>query len=266
MILITSKKSSRMTILLFLITNFIIIFLFLFLYQIEIIQSIEDITLGIINRSLILGLLLFVISIYGILILYGKMESEDLGLKVKELPLAVIMGIVIWICVQIIEGIVGYISYGMIVIEPSWNTKSTVLVGLLIGMFFGIALFEETGFRGFLFIQFKTKLEKVEQSKNLRVVLALLLSQILFTLTHIPWKVSNQGWTESVFFDLIFSVFINGIIYGLFYLRTRNLFFVMIIHALGNAPTSLFQAPIQPSVVILILAIICVAIWPTLKK
>ncbi|MFX0056884.1 MAG: lysostaphin resistance A-like protein [Candidatus Hodarchaeota archaeon] len=246
--------------------SFIIILLFILLYQTGIIQSIELSTIGLINRSLILGLLLFATSIIGILILYGKMNLEDLGLKGKDLPLAIVIGIVIWISVQIIEGIIGYVRFGMLVIDPLWNTESSVLIGLLIAMVFGIALFEETGFRGFLLIQFNIMFEKPIRSKSLRIILALFFSQIFFTLIHLPWKVYIQGWTESVFFDLIFSVFLNGIIFGLFYLRTRNLFFVMFVHALGNAPTSLFQTSIQPSILILILAILIVVIWPIFVK
>jgi membrane protease YdiL (CAAX protease family) len=174
------------------------------------------------------------------------MKPEDMGLKAPDLPIAISIGIIIWIVVQLIEGIVGYISNGTIEIDPSWTTQSPALIGLLIAMLLGIALFEETGFRGFLLIQFKIKLEKAKSNKSLRVLLALLASQTFFTLTHIPWKVYSQGEPVSIFSDLIFSVFVNGLIYGLLYLRTRNLFYVMIIHGLGNAPTSLLRSLYNP--------------------
>jgi len=194
------------------------------------------------------------------------MEPEDLGLKAPDLPIAISIGIFIWIVVQFIEGIVGYVNNGTIEIHPSWTTQSPALIGLLIAMLLGTALFEETGFRGFLLIQFKIKLKKFDNNKKLQVLLALLASQALFTLIHIPWKVYSQVETISIFSDLIFSVFVNGLIYGLLYLRTRNLFYVMIIHGLGNAPISLFRSPIQPSILILLLGIIFAAIWPVLKK
>lgn len=262
----TIKESNTKTILLFLISTFIVIFFYIFLYHIGVVLSIETMTLGIINGSLILGLLLFVFSIYGVLILYRRMEPEDLGLRASDLPIAISIGIIIWIIVQVIEGIVGYLNNGTIEIDPSWTTQSPALIGLLIAMLLGIALFEETGFRGFLLIQFKVKLEKADRNKSLRVLLALLASQTLFTLIHIPWKVYLQAETASILFDLIFSVFVNGLIYGLLYLRTRNLFYVMIIHGLGNAQTSLLRAPIQPSILILLLGIIFAAIWPVLKN
>ena len=261
-----NKETSTKTILLFYTSTFVVIFFYIFMYHIGIIPYIETITLGIINGSLIGGLLLFAVSIYGVLKLHGKLELDDMGLKALDLPIAILIGIIIWIVVQVIEGVVGYLNNGVIEIDPSWTTESTALIGLLIAMLLGIALFEETGYRGFLLIQFKIKLEKIISNKYLRVLLALIFSQIFFTLNHIPWKVYSQGYNVSIYSELVFSVFFNGIIYGLLYLRTNNLFFVMIIHGLGNAPTSLFLAPIQPSILILLLAIIFAAIWPVLKN
>jgi membrane protease YdiL (CAAX protease family) len=123
-------------------------------------------------------------------------------------------------------------------------------------------LFEEIGFRGFLLVQFKTKLGRVVKNRILSISLALLASQTFFTLVHVPWKVMNQGWTTTVFLDLLFSVFLNGVIYGLLYLRTQNLFFVMIVYALGNAPSLLIEPSIEPSIILLLLSIICCAVWP----
>lgn len=260
------KESNFKTILLFFVSIFVVIFIYIILYHIGVIPSIEAITLGIINGSLILGVLLFVTSIYGVLMLYGGMKSEDMGLKASDLLIAVSTGIIIWIVVQVIEGIFGFLNNGTIEIDPSWTTQSPALIGLLIAMLLGIALFEETGFRGFLLIQFKIKLKKSDKNVNLRVLLALVVSQAFFTLIHIPWKVYSQVEPISIFSDLVFSVFVNGLIYGLLYLRTRNLFYVMIIHGLGNAPTSLLRATIQPSILILLLGIILAVIWPVLKS
>ena len=206
--------------------------------------------------------LLLVGAVYVVLINHGEMTAGDLGLRIEKLPLAVAAGVVIWASIQILEGIAGYAISGTIAFESSWRTEGAARIGLLTGMLFGAALFEEVGFRGFLLVQFMAKLGRVVENRTLSIGLALLASQTFFTLMHVPWKVMNQGWTTAVFLDLIFSVFINGMIYGLLYLRTQNLFFVMIVHALGNAPSLLIKQSIEPSTVLLLLSIIFCAVWP----
>lgn len=262
----SENESSINTIIFFLVITYITIFFYIFLYHIGIIPSIEAMTFGIINRSLILGLILFVISIYGIVILCGKMKLKDIGLRKTDAPKGILFGIIIWIVVQVIEAFVGFLNNNTFSIDPLWTSQTSAIIGLLIAMLLGIALFEETGFRGFLLIQFNIKLENKSRNKSLRVILALILSQLFFISIHIPWKIYSQNDIASIVSDLIFSVFVNGIIYGLLYLKTKNLFYVMMIHALGNAPTSLFLAPIQPSILILLLGIIFAVIWPKLGR
>jgi len=262
---ISANESNSMTIILFIASTLMILILFLSLYRIGVVQAIQDISKGLIHSTLLLNALLLAGAVYGVLISYGKMKVEDLGLTVEKLPLAFAFGIVLWISIQIIEGIVGYAISGTIAIESSWRTEGTARIGLLIGMLFGTALFEEIGFRGFLLVQFITKLGRIVKNKVLLISLALLTSQTFFTLMHVPWKMMDQGWTTAVFLDLLFSVFMNGIIFGLVYLRTQNLFFVMIIHALGNAPTALIEPSIEPPIIMLLLVIICCVVWPNLS-
>lgn len=261
--MVTQKEANLKTIILFITASLIL--LTLTLNQIELIRTIQENSRGLIHRTLILNAILIIGSVYGILILYGKMDGKDIGLVHGQVLLSVVVGIVIWIIVQVVEGTIGYARIGTIELEPIWETDSIAVIGLLLGMLFGNALYEEIAFRGFLLIQFKMKLERKIKNKVFLIAVALFMSQAVFVLFHIPWKVTNRGWTTSVFFELFF-VFVNGVIYGLLYLRTKNLFFVMIVHALGNAPTSLIKPFVSPSSLILLLAIVCAAIWPKLRK
>lgn len=251
---------------LFFVVSVVIVILYLGIYLAGVIQLIEEVSWGLIHRTLILNSLLLVTAVFGILILYGKLQGRDVGLVVKKLPIAIAIGLVTWILVQIIEGIMGYVGMGSIELNQQWNTEGLALIGLLIGMLFGTALYEEVGYRGFFLIQFSMKMKRVVENKYLQVIIALIISQALFTILHIPWKVMNQGWTMIVLQELLFSVFVNGVIYGLLYLRTGNLFFVMIVHALGNAPTSLVNPVMEPSNILLLIAIIWALIWPKLQR
>ncbi|MFW9793694.1 MAG: lysostaphin resistance A-like protein, partial [Candidatus Thorarchaeota archaeon] len=234
--MIESKESNYRTIVFFIVVSLVIILAYIWVF--EIVQSIETASGGLVHRTLVLNAVLLVGTILLVLMVYGGFQAQDLGLLGRKLPLAFIACLLTWIFVQIMEGLAGFVGAGSMQFDPSWVTEAPALVGLLIGMLFGTALYEEAGFRGFLLVQFDMKMTGVTSNRYFRITLALLISQALFTLVHIPWKVVNQGWTVSVVFDLIFSVFMNGLIYGILYLRTENLFFVMGIHALGNAPTS----------------------------
>ena len=261
--MIESKESDYKTITVFLAISLVIVLFYIGLHQVGIIQSIEAASGGLIHRTLILNMLLLIGAVLGVLFSFGSLKTKDVGLLGRKLPLAFVVGVITWVLVQTIEGVASFISSGIIMIEPGEALGST---GLLIGMLFGTALYEEVGFRGFLLVQFDMKLKDAFTHRNLQVTLALLISQMFFTLIHIPWKVMNQGWTMTVFFELVFSVFLNGLIYGVLYLRTENLFFVMGMHALGNAPTPLVRPLIGSSNLVLLLAIIWAVVWPKLRK
>jgi membrane protease YdiL (CAAX protease family) len=260
------KESDYRTMTLFFFVSLVVVLLYLLAYQFGIVAFLEDISRGLLHRTLILNAFLMLTAVYGVLVLKGKLQGRDFGLVTRKLPTAIIVGLIIWVTVQIIEGFASYIYTGSIEFDPKWSTDSLGLIGLLIGMLFGTALYEEVGYRGFFLIQFRMKMEDITTNGTLQMVLALIASQILFTLLHVPWKVLNQGWTTAVVFDLLFSVFMNGIIYCLLYLRTENLFFVMIVHAFGNAPTTLFLSYFSPSNILLLLSIIWAVIWPSLKR
>jgi len=256
------QDSKTLFILLFWASSLAVLLIFIYLYQMGLPQIIQEKSRGLIHRTLMSNVLLLIFSVYGVLIRYGGMKAEALGLDPKKIHIAVKLAVIIWISVQLIQGLVGYTINGRISIDPSWENDSNSNIGLLIGMLLGTAFYEEIGFRGFLLTQFT--ISNQGRNRTHAIALALIKSQILFTALHIPWKVMNQGWTTAIIPDLVFSVFMNGTIYGVIYLRTQNLFFVMFVHALGNAPTSLIQPSINPSSTVLLLAIISYATWPFL--
>ena len=73
----------------------------------------------------------------------------------------------------------------------------------------------------------------------MRLVLALLVSQGLFALSHVPNRIYLGMKPDEIALDLLMLLG-WGTLYALIYLRTNNLFIVVGIHALGNTPTTLF--------------------------
>jgi hypothetical protein len=104
----------------------------------------------------------------------------------------------------------------------------------------------------------------------LRFVTTLIISQIIFALVHIPNRVYLGLGAGEIALDLLLLT-VWGVLFTLIYLRTDNIFLVAGIHALGNAPTSLF-AP-QPglagageSLLIYALALLAVFALPALMR
>jgi len=91
-------------------------------------------------------------------------------------------------------------------------------------IFFHPGLVEELCFRGFL----QTRLERLFSVKK-----ALILQSAIFGLYHVPQVFAGGGWfvLGGPFFPFI--AFIFGLIMGMIYIRTRNLFVGIGFHASG---------------------------------
>jgi CAAX protease family protein len=90
--------------------------------------------------------------------------------------------------------------------------------------------------------------------------LAIAVSQLLFALYHLPNLVlGNSGKVGTAPADIAVQLGLDlvfGVVFAALYLRTGNLFLVIGIHTLQDAGASLVAAPINPSLVIVILAVI----------
>jgi len=82
---------------------------------------------------------------------------------------------------------------------------------------------------------------------------ALLASQGLFGLVHIPFQLETWGSTWSELPLWLLATGVMGVIFALFYIKTQNLFIAVGFHALFNAPTQLFAPPVADSRVLLAL-------------
>jgi L-lactate permease len=140
--MLESKESDYRTMILFFVVSLVVVLLYLLAYQFGVVQFLEDLSGGLLHRTLILNVLLMLIAVYGFLVLKKKLQWKDFGLVDRKLPIAIVVGLITWLLVQMIEGIASYIYTGSIQLEPKWSTDSLGLIGLLIGMLFGTALYE----------------------------------------------------------------------------------------------------------------------------
>jgi membrane protease YdiL (CAAX protease family) len=120
------------------------------------------------------------------------------------------------------------------------SSGAAILLGTLIGQVVGNALYEEVTYRAFFFPQLYLKLRGTTSRSWTALITALLISQILFALHHLPNQLFIQGMTlGGVALSLPFLAG-YGILMALIYVRTHNIFICVGLHALTDAPTSLF--------------------------
>jgi membrane protease YdiL (CAAX protease family) len=260
------KRARGSTIGLFLVLSFLVLGAYLAVYWIGFVQMGHHSIERSVYRILGLNTLLILGPIVGVLLWYEKLSLQDIGIAWRKLPFAMLLWVGIWLLIQGIELVSGLLLQGNAKIDPAWSGGGLAIIALLVGHLFGTALYEEMAFRGFLLRQCFAGLHRWTKNRQvLSAAVAILVSQLAFTLFHVPWKLVTQGWSANTMGELC-GVLLTGIVYSLLYLRTDNLFLVMGVHALGNAPTSLLSPTIGTPNLLLLLTVVIWILWPRLKK
>jgi membrane protease YdiL (CAAX protease family) len=260
------KRARASTIGLFLVLSFLILGAYLAVYRIGFGLTGHDSIDGSICRILVLNTLLVAGPIVGVLLWYEKLSLQDIGIVWRRLRSAMLFWGGIWLLIQGIELVAGLLLRGHAEIDPAWSGGGLAIIGLLVAHLFGTALYEEMAFRGFLLRQCFASLHRRTKNRQvLSTVLAILISQLAFALFHVPWKLLTQGRSANTMGELS-GVLLTGIVYSLLYLRTDNLFLVMGVHALGNAPTSLITPTIGTPNLLLLFIVVIWILWPRMNK
>lgn len=148
-----------------------------------------------------------------------------------RIPVDIAVTAGIWVAVQGNQALSTRLIGGTAAPAVRWSEWGiTGVIGTLLGQLFGNALCEELVYRGFL------------------------LTQVLFATCHISSALAGGMSAIDVVLDLI-RLTVLGILLALLYVRTNNLFIVIGVHALMNAPTALVSSPtIDVSVLVILLA------------
>ncbi|CAH2716325.1 hypothetical protein BACCIP111895_03510 [Neobacillus rhizosphaerae] len=251
------KETSWLTILLFSILYCVYVTLInLVVFKSNIIQPISELTLGLVNQTLIVNVVSLILFVFILIIKYGRLTFFDIGLKGNRLLSAVTAVSIIWIAMQLINIVIGIIILGKPIIYEGWNQYgASKMFGSFIGQLFGNSLFEEIVFRGFLLVQICKKLK----SKKGQLLSGICVSQFLFALIHIPNRILGGMNIFEIVTSLII-LFMIGIFFAIVYLLTDNLFFVIGIHTIWNTPLLVFNG--LPSILVIFVAtIFLLLIW-----
>ena len=206
----------------------------------------------------LLTVLLPWIFVIGIGIFFnGKQRPVDLGLTIPKILPGILCTITLWLAIQGMFALVLLILEGRL----SWGV---VPVGYLVDQLIFFAFAEEIIFRGYLFPQFFLKIRKTRTRPLTAVILALLGSQLIFSLSHIPHQLVNGVSWQEIPFQLLL-IFIGGLFLCYIYLRSQNLLIAVGAHALGNFPTILFSHDRLPwyviNLTVMLVTFIVIEIW-----
>jgi membrane protease YdiL (CAAX protease family) len=194
---------------------------------------------GLFTGSLIANIVFILVLVIGIVLRFGRLRLYDVGLIPRHIPVGVLYTLGIWGAAQVVQWVAGLLAYGTVALNDDWENPA-FMIGLVLAQVFGNALFEEIAYRGFLFPQLYLRLNRLRAHPWKRLAAALLLSQGLFALSHIPNRIYLGMKPAEIALDLVLLLG-WGALYTIIYLRTDNLFIVVGMHALGNTPTSLFK-------------------------
>jgi membrane protease YdiL (CAAX protease family) len=223
---------------------------------------------GLVTGSLLVNLLFILFLVVGVVLYRGRLRPFDVGMIPAHIPTAVVWTLGLWGAAQAIHLLISLLSSGAVVVHPDWGNP-LFMIGLILTQIVGNALFEEIAYRGFLFPQTYLHLGKLRPRLLLRLGTALLLSQGLFALSHVPNRIYLGMSAGEIAVDTLLLL-AWGVLYTLIYLRTDNLFLVVGIHALGNAPSTLFStAPVfsgaGASILIYMLAVAALFGYPLVR-
>jgi uncharacterized protein len=211
-----------------------------------------------ITPTLIGAGLFFVVTLLGLVTL-GRLRPSDLGWQRSRVGAGLLATAGVWLAFQLVE-LVAALAFGTALrLSPDWTAADrATTVGIFLGVALGVAPGEETFFRGFLLPQIQLKFGHV--TATTAVVLAVLVSQLIFGLFHLPnLLMANGGKVDTSAPDIAVQLgldFLIGVVYAGLYLQTGNLFLVIGIHTLQDAGTSLLATPIDPALVIFMLAVV----------
>ncbi|HEY6684952.1 MAG TPA: CPBP family intramembrane glutamic endopeptidase [Propionibacteriaceae bacterium] len=219
---------------------------------------------GLINRTLLANAAALLLVVGLLIMRLGGMRARDLGLVPSKVGVAAMFTVGLWLVVQATELVIEFAVHGRVALDPAWSRYGVLAVfGVLIAQLFGNSLYEDITYRAFLFPQMVLHFRNRWGRQGRRaVVVALVVSQGLFALRHIPIRLLDGSAGVDLLFDLPIVMAI-GILLALLYMRTGNLFLVIGVHALIDASTSVVASTVvPPDLLVLLLAVVALLAWP----
>jgi membrane protease YdiL (CAAX protease family) len=198
-------------------------------------------TYGLVTATLVANLIFLAAVVGFVLSFLGDLRLSDFGLYTRDVPIALVLTISVWIVLNTIEGAWQIAANGAVNWDGAWQRLGgTAAIGALVAQLFGNALYEEIFFRGVLLRQIYWRLgsETTHLQKFKKLAIALAISQSLFALIHLPILLSGGASLIAALAQLP-AIFTAGAALAVLYARSDNLALCVGIHSLANEPTLL---------------------------
>ena len=220
-----------------------------------ILGPVSEATGGLLNPTLAVNLPLLALVVGGLILGAARLGPSGVGLRRGQLVRGLVGALAFWTAVQLVL-LIHALGIGR---ELAWNPRwsaggLTLVIGALLAQLLGSALREEIVYRGFLIPQLALHLDGRLRSRAAVLALAVLGAALVFAAMHVP-NVIRIGLDPGPQF-LIHTF--NGVVFGLLYIFTGNLFFVIGVHALGNWGMPLLDPGIEPGMVTFVLRVVLV--------
>ena len=202
----------------------------------------------------------------GVVTLVGGIKLDDLGLDRDYFGRGVGVSVMIWCAAQVVGVLPRVVAERPVVLDPvfehgsRWEISGNFLAAL------GNATVEEIAFRGFLLVQlyllFHAGSKEPARGLGGAVATSLIVANLAALPRLLPYA-STQAAIESQAVLLGIGLFLTWI-----FLRTKNIFFTIGVHALIASPTPIVAGPrgggtwFHP-LVIAILASVWAILWPS---
>lgn len=213
------------------------------------------------SRTLLIeaGVVMVEIALITLLLALERVHPWAAGLRFRDVPRGLMLGIIIWALCQLSLATVSLGRHGSMSLYAGWIEPAGMIAPVL-RRFLTEVFAEEMFWRGILFIWLLRKLEVSRWKEPVsRLGVALLGSQLLFGITRLPALLLDGSPRMIPPGPALVVFMLTGMFYALIYLRTRNLWLVMAVHALSLWPLPIFAFDVDPSkVVVLISAVLLI--------
>lgn len=224
-------------------------------------------TEGIVDSLFVLSLIKVAFVGFGVMFWIGQFRGRHLGLGWGKFKTGVLATFFIWAMLQLI-----IVAYDMITASElgyfsNWQgTGSINIIGGFILYAVGKAFFDELTYRGLLLPQLHLKCQRyLKLDPRIILGIAIIISQTIYLIIQLP--LISLFTSTSISSAMTFtSLFFLSIISSLIYLRTKNLYITIGLHAIWYQPIFVAAPAIPHTFILVLLAIGFILVWPLLPN
>ncbi len=228
-------------------------------------DTLQDISGGLIGPLISLSFVKIAFIAVGLILWIGHFKPRELGLWTRNIPAGLLATVFLWAFLQMAMMIAGFLSEGFVRFSGAMDGLEPLRGAGLLALFAVTkALFDETVYRGLLIPQLHTKLQRfIPFDAGVNLVLAVVISQLIYIIIQVPLIDFGEG-NEYHLTSAILSVVALSILNSLIFLRTKNLYIAVGVHALWYKVALFTETDFPPTIALAALVILFIAIYPML--